>query len=162
MKNKRYKSVDELVEKCCSKVVKKKYKELMKLDNIENTPWAKKFYKINPIDYNQGIDLARNPNLDLFLYHNKETDNWLWSISTEDNFWMDSFKTKKEALALCKKMGWKLSKTIKEKFMKIKNIQVMSEYNALLQLEISARELNIKELILPLLMIKKARKYNKK
>lgn len=40
-----------------------------------------------------------------------ETGEMVWAIQVDgDNFWMDAKKTKKEAINLCKKMGWKIIK----------------------------------------------------
>ena len=46
------------------------------------------------------------------IIQSKDTGEILFAIipSSVPDFWMDSFKTKKEALALCHSMGWKLLK----------------------------------------------------
>lgn len=38
------------------------------------------------------------------IYHNNEAGEWLWSICVDDtDFWLNSFKTKRDALAYCQK-----------------------------------------------------------
>jgi hypothetical protein len=84
------------------------------MKNIKNSKWAKEFKKDCPTAYNEAIKLAQDPNLEVDVYKSDEAGAFMgdfqWVIATEKNFWMDAKKTKKEALALCKEMGWKLIK----------------------------------------------------
>ena len=84
-------------------------------EQIKNSDWAKNFMEESPTSYDQAIKYACSDNFSVDLYHNTETGVPIWSIvaCVDDyptDFWMDSFKTKKEALALCKEMGWRLVK----------------------------------------------------
>jgi hypothetical protein len=84
-------------------------------EQIKNSDWAKKLMKESPVSYDQAIKFACSENFRVYIYRNTETGVPMWSIAAcEDghttDFWMDSFKTKKEALALCKEMGWGLVK----------------------------------------------------
>jgi len=81
--------------------------------NVSKTKWARYFKKDNPISYGTALQLAHNPDLRVVIDKNNETGKWMYSISVVDpdehcGFWMDSFETKKEALSLCKEMGWKV------------------------------------------------------
>ena len=53
----------------------------------------------------------------VYLHCNNETGEWLWSIVSEDFecYWVNSFKTKKEALDLCKEYKYNVSKIINDK-----------------------------------------------
>lgn len=77
-------------------------KELVK------TTWAKNFKKTNPMDYDDAIDIAMDNTVDVGIYKTDQTGEWRWAIDAGNGFWLDSFKTKKEAVSLCKKMGWKI------------------------------------------------------
>lgn len=78
------------------------------MKNIEKTVWAKKLKKEEHISlYNRAIEIASDPDLQVDIYKTDETGEWVWAVSADDCFWLDSFKTKKEAIALCKTMGWK-------------------------------------------------------
>lgn len=85
-------------------------KELIK------TVWAKEFKKDSPISYETGINLAMSPELIVSVYKTNETGEYVWCISVCEPadhgcFWMDAKKTKKEAIELCKLMGWKRTKS---------------------------------------------------
>lgn len=87
------------------------------LKKLRATSWAKQFRKECIACYPEAIFLASSPDLIVELDHNNETglNDWVWSISVVSPeshyaFWLDSKKTKKEALALCKEMGWKVQK----------------------------------------------------
>ena len=89
----------------------------MDKEEIESTRWAIGFKADCPTQYRKAIDYALNDKLTIHLYKNNEIniDKWFWTIAAfidgkETGFWMDSFKTKKEALLLCKNMGWKIKK----------------------------------------------------
>jgi len=76
---------------------------------IEKTPWARRFKRSAPVSYRKAIDYASNPETEYFLEHTNETGEMLWHIVVDDtDFWMDSFKRKEHADALCKQMGWKV------------------------------------------------------
>lgn len=77
---------------------------------IESTPWAKAFKLDSPVSYEQGIRYALEPELQVILDHNNESSDWVWAIRVFDSpeFWMDVRPTKKDAIALCREMGWKI------------------------------------------------------
>lgn len=80
-----------------------------KLNKIEETPWAKNFYKDCPSQYKDAIEYASKPNLEVDIIHTNELGSWQYAIVVEGNdFWMDAFYTKEEALNLVGEMGWKI------------------------------------------------------
>lgn len=80
----------------------------MTREEIENTDWAKEFKADAPSYYSQAIEYALQENLKIFINHNNEAVNWLYSIIVLDNpnFWMDAKETEEEAIELCNRMGW--------------------------------------------------------
>jgi hypothetical protein len=57
-------------------------------------------------------DFIQNPETRVFLYHNNDTGIWYWSIavyeeglSVWNTFWLNSFRTKKEAKKFVKDYG---------------------------------------------------------
>ena len=98
------------------------------LEEIEATQWAKNFKSIDPGEYDRALEFAEALNRGdkkVNIVHSDETGEWQWAISIgeesfwsdgsrrdsswDDGFWLDAFSTKKEALELCKKMGWKIN-----------------------------------------------------
>jgi hypothetical protein len=80
---------------------------------IENTPWAKRFLDECPSDYQQALEYAYQKPLRVKVSHNNDTGQWRWSIVAYVNgeltdFWMDSFKSRGEAVDLCIEMGWEI------------------------------------------------------
>ena len=78
---------------------------------IHSTEWAKQFQRECWTSYNEAVKHASNPNLKVSLDRNNEIDinSFEWAIVVEGtDFWMDTKKTKSEAVALCKKMGWNI------------------------------------------------------
>lgn len=89
------------------------------MKKIENTAWAKRFWTITGgLDYETGIKLAIDPALRVRIEKNTDLGYKQWAIVViEPNlkpeiteFWLESFDTKKEAVALCKEMRWKIQK----------------------------------------------------
>lgn len=78
----------------------------MTLSELKKTDWAKTFKKENPRDYDLALEIAQEENLEVIIHKTDETGNWQWAIAV-GSFWLDSFKTKKEAKEMCKVMGWK-------------------------------------------------------
>ena len=90
----------------------------MTREEIEATAWAKRFKKDCGQSYSQAIDIALRTRLVII---EKRDDNsflgdYQFAITTadadeyEDDFWLDAFDTKKEALSLCREMGWMVKK----------------------------------------------------
>jgi hypothetical protein len=87
---------------------------------IENTKWAKSFKEECPSQYKLAIRLVLDPELLVRIVKNDEEckNHWRWAILVVkpeiahcqkiNDFWLDSLGTKKEALALCKEMSWKI------------------------------------------------------
>lgn len=89
---------------------------------IENTPWAKGFKRDCPTSYKTALRIVKDPSLLVRI----EKSNELWKNKPQwaivivepqivgcerlDDFWLDSFDTKKEAVALCTKMRWRIEK----------------------------------------------------
>lgn len=83
----------------------------MKLKELERTPWAKEVKKEgNDKTYLQSLIHA----LDCWVYIFRQTECKEWSPWTicvaGTDFWLTTCKTKREALALCEKMGWRVKK----------------------------------------------------
>lgn len=92
----------------------------MTLKELKATEWAKEFKKESPACYQEALEYAMTSDLKVNVYQElvfigNETETSLnWVISVVDDptdFWMDAKKTKKEALALCKLMSWKVVKS---------------------------------------------------
>ena len=93
-------SVNSVAKAVAKKLNKKSvYKSDYELDNeYENKQITKYLQNKEPVN----------------LYHNNETGIWQWSISVVINpeFWIDSFKYKKEAIDFCEKHKLKINKLI--------------------------------------------------
>ena len=80
-----------------------------------DTKWAKKL-----VDYHvdslaeEAFEIAEHADLIVDIIQNDETGEWLWSIDNNirPGFWLDSFKTKREAISLCDAMGWEIGKIV--------------------------------------------------
>ena len=88
----------------------------MTLKELKKTAWAKRVKKESHSVYLEAMNLAAKVGLEVLIYKSTALETPIWAISVydgtdpDDNFWMDAFKTKREALALCKEMGWKVIK----------------------------------------------------
>jgi hypothetical protein len=80
----------------------------MWLAELEASPWARQFKAASPGAYAQALNYAQRPNLRVHVHQTDETGEVQWAISVVDDpeFWMDAKPTKKEAVALCRDMGW--------------------------------------------------------
>lgn len=88
----------------------------MTKQQIEKTSWAKEFKRECLKYYSDALQFALRTPLFVDIYKTDETGELLWVIQVkETTFWMDGFKTKKEAVALCKEMGWKVQNAEKRK-----------------------------------------------
>jgi hypothetical protein len=94
--------------KKCLKKIDEFLKELkeMKINKIHKTPWAKEFKKEDPSIYDEAIEYASDKSITFYIYQSDETGKKVWSINHK-GFWMNAFKTQKEAVELCKTMRWK-------------------------------------------------------
>lgn len=83
---------------------------------IETTEWARSLKRNVPSAYIEAINLASRPVVEVILRHTDENGYWKWAIvyAGEEyptgDFWMDAKDTKKEAVALCREMGWRIVK----------------------------------------------------
>lgn len=87
----------------------------MTLEELEGTEWARKFKEDSPVSYAQALRYAQSRDLRVYVHKTNETGEVQWAISvldedSSDDFWMDAMQTKKEALELCRHMGWKVSR----------------------------------------------------
>jgi hypothetical protein len=79
--------------------------------NIEKTYWAKQFKKECYYFYNEAIEYASNKDTIYEIYKSNDLGYYMWHICVKNSdFWMCSFKTKKECEILCKKMNWNIDK----------------------------------------------------
>lgn len=77
---------------------------------IEGTPWARAFKADSPVSYPDAIRFATDPSLRVEIVHTNETGAWQWAVvaaSHDPDFWMATRLTKREAVALCRQMGWR-------------------------------------------------------
>ena len=72
---------------------------------IVSSLWAKRFLQECPSSYKEAIRRAGEP---VGIYKTDENGKVQWAVSLEDGFWLDAFKTRKQAKALVAKMGWPL------------------------------------------------------
>ena len=86
----------------------------MTRNELKKTLWGKSLLTESEGTRTLALEIASDPTLQVFLYKTDETGEKMWAISVANDkypcFWMDAKKTKKEALALCKEMGWKVTK----------------------------------------------------
>lgn len=54
--------------------------------------------------------------LEVMLCKNDETGDWVWSVSpmSDSGFWLNAFKTKKEALEYCDKHSFNIQLMVNE------------------------------------------------
>ncbi len=82
----------------------------MTREQIEQTEWAKQFKEGCLLSsYEQALNHAlalQDKEIFADIYRTDENGERVWAICVEDDFWMDAFRTQKEAVALCKQMGW--------------------------------------------------------
>ncbi len=79
---------------------------------LERTTWAKEFKADSPVSYTEAIWLAMDPNLRVVVHRSYRAGEMVWAIDVDKlypGFLMDVRPTKKAALELCKKMGWKVA-----------------------------------------------------
>jgi hypothetical protein len=90
--------------------------------SIRSSNWARRLKRSlgQGSAYEEGIQIAEKllsgeiPSV--FLNHNDENGEWMWSIQPFVTFgnlgeyWLDAKKTKKEAEQVCREMGWKIKK----------------------------------------------------
>ena len=68
-------------------------------NNIKKTAWAKRFKKKAAIISDLVVD----------IYKTDEYKNlWVVVPEIEPDFWLDCFKKRSDAVALCKKMNWRI------------------------------------------------------
>lgn len=86
---------------------------------LEATEWAKEFKADAPASYKEALRYALDPSLSVLVCHHTDAEEstWasrdLWALAVvldgeESDFWLDAKPTKKEAIALCRRMGWKI------------------------------------------------------
>jgi hypothetical protein len=83
----------------------------MKKNELEKTAWAKEFKKCAPVSYPDAIKYALDPDLKVDIMHadlRGQGVEWIATAGDHDpTFLMEVCATKKDALALCREMGWK-------------------------------------------------------
>lgn len=81
----------------------------MTKEELEKTEWAIEYKKCGSPSYYIALRYASQTPLFVNIYRTDESGEMVWAIQVDgDTFWMDAKKTKKEAINLCKKMGWKI------------------------------------------------------
>lgn len=77
---------------------------------IEQTEWARKFALDFPWFYDQAIRIVSSPDFAVRVECSTETGERLWAViaTNTDNFWMESFPTREEAIDFCNEMNWKV------------------------------------------------------
>lgn len=87
----------------------------MTLEELEATEWAMEFKEEAPDSYAEAIRLAQNKKLRVEINRTDETGNWVFALSAivgdeYTGFWMDAKPTKKAAIDLCRRMGWRIAR----------------------------------------------------
>lgn len=78
---------------------------------IKLTAWARTFKRECSGSYADAIAYASLDRLKVTVFKTDEIGTPMWAVAVADtDFWMDALRTKKEALALCKQMGWRIIK----------------------------------------------------
>jgi len=94
----------------CSKSAYVLSEEIYKHDPewIMSTEWARQFDQAQLLKIS--LKLLEKSKFKVEIFPNTETGYKRWAIVTEADpvFWIDSFRTKKEAVVLCRKMGWEV------------------------------------------------------
>lgn len=92
------------------------------MKSIKSSNWARRLKRSlgNGNAYEEGILIAEKLKsgeiTHVFLNHNNETGDWIWSIQpfvifgNLGEYWLDAVKTKKRAIEICREMGWKIKK----------------------------------------------------
>jgi hypothetical protein len=100
----------------------KRKKRKKKTKSIKSSNWARRLKRGlgNGSSYLEGISiaerLASGEITHVFLNYNNENGEWVWSIQpfvvfgNLGEYWLDAFPTKKEAIACCREMGWRIKK----------------------------------------------------
>ena len=83
-------------------------------EELEGTAWAGEFKADSPVSYPEALAYARRKDLRVHIYKTDEAGEVLWAIVVVDedgtgDFWMDAKPTKKDAIALCRRMRWKVT-----------------------------------------------------
>ena len=82
--------------------------------DVEKSAWAIDFKRECPTQYKQALEYARNKDMEYSIIKSNEMgyNKYLYVIvpDADSEFWMCFADTKKEVLAVAKKMGWKLLK----------------------------------------------------
>lgn len=81
--------------------------------DIENSEWAKRFHSESPFQLQEAISIAKTLKSVVIEQRDDHSakGDYLWAIIPDCNpdFWLDATKTKKQAMAICREMGWKVS-----------------------------------------------------
>jgi len=80
--------------------------------DIHQSEWAKELMdEVPKYLYDRAIKMVQNPDFSVWVHKSTELGpEAVWAIEStlDPGFWMDTRKTKRGALALCKKMKWKV------------------------------------------------------
>lgn len=79
-------------------------------ESIEKTEWVMKFKtKVKPNVYKRMLELALKQHcvVNIFQVYEMQGKFWVIAFNADPQVWADKFKHQKDAVALCKKMGWK-------------------------------------------------------
>jgi len=91
----------------------------LKPKTIQSTNWARNFKHTCPTGYKDAIELAKRIESgeipEVRIYFNNKNGNWIWAIAPsgenvsrfDQEFWLDGKKLQKDAIAVCREMGWK-------------------------------------------------------
>jgi hypothetical protein len=76
--------------------------------SIRRTKWAKEYKRDDAGTYEEAIKLASRPVVEVDILKIVYERQLLWAVVTDNDFWLDSPSTEKEARALCERMGWQV------------------------------------------------------
>ena len=86
---------------------------MMTREELEKTPWAINMRETAPWAYDEAMELALSPNFAVMIISTNESGEWVYAVEALKNgkrtdFWMESYKSEKNAMALCERMGWRV------------------------------------------------------
>lgn len=74
--------------------------DVVPVDEIENTDWAKAFLRDNSRDYQEALGYMQR-RVDVWIDHN-DTDRWCVAVNNSDyDFWLGAFDTEQKAQDFC-------------------------------------------------------------
>ena len=79
---------------------------------IKNSKWGRAFQRECFHQWAQALEYVSSEQVEVrvFISYDRISDGECVVSMSDEEFWLDAFKYKKDAIALCKKMGWRVVK----------------------------------------------------